>query len=215
MKTNPLRTPPRWWAAASGGTGLIANAFLVLFYLTAQPWTGNAGDGWFGAANDVLVLIQYLALVPVVLGLGRLMDGDTRARVWTGIGLVAAVAVIVLQALLITGAMPFERQVVAVSLSAVLTMCWAGAISAAGTRTRTLPRTVTRLGRVVVIGLPIALGTFGIGALVTAVSGVSWAWAAGGIPGFVVWTLFPAWTLLLATAPSRPRDRPTADPGRR
>ncbi|WP_433444158.1 hypothetical protein [Nonomuraea sp. CA-141351] len=215
MRTNPFRTPPRWWAAASGAIGLIANAFLVLFYLTAQPWTDHPGDGWFGPANDVLVLIQYLALVPVVLGLGRLMAGDARARVWTGIGLVAAVAVIVLQALLITGAMPFESQVVPVSLSAVLTMCWAGAISAAGTRTGALPGAVARLGRVVVIGLPIAAGAFGLGALITVASGVSWAWAAGGIPGIVVWTLFPVWTLLLATAPSRPRDRSIADPGRR
>ncbi|MFI6738588.1 hypothetical protein ACIBI9_37175 [Nonomuraea sp. NPDC050451] len=195
MKTDLLRL--RRQAVAGGVTGLIANAFLVLFYVVAQPWADDPGDSWLGPANDVLILLQYLALVPVVLGLGRLMDGDARVRVWTRIGLVAAVLVVVLQALLLTGLMPFGYQVVPVSLSGVAAMCWAGAISAAGARTGALPAAVTRLGRAIVIGLPVAVGAFGIGFLVTIVSGVSWAWAAGGIPGAVVWTMFPAWTLLV------------------
>lgn len=202
MKTDQLRLPVslRRWAAASGVTGLIANAFLVLFYLTARPWADEPEDGWFGLANDYLVAIQYLALVPVILGLGRLLTGDARARLWTRIGLVAAVAVVVLQALLVTGVMPFAYQVVPVSLSGIAAMCWAGAISAAARRSRALPATVTRLGRAIVLGLPAAIAAFGIGALVTVVFDLEWAWAAGAIPGVVVWTLFPAWTLLLGAA---------------
>ncbi|MET9242590.1 hypothetical protein [Nonomuraea sp. NPDC003709] len=199
MKTDPHPLPAslRRQAVAGGVTGLVADAFLVLFYVVARPWADDPGDSWLGPANDVLVLLQYLALVPVVRGLGRLMAGDARARGWTRIGLVAAVLVVVLQALLLTGLMPFEYQVVPVSLSAVAGMCWAGAISAAGARTGTLPAAVTRLGRAIVIGLPVAVGAFGVGFLVTVFFDVSWAWAAGGIPGAVVWTMFPAWTLLV------------------
>ncbi|GAA0969555.1 hypothetical protein GCM10009555_016900 [Acrocarpospora macrocephala] len=128
------------------------------------------------------------------------MTGDARARVWTRVGLAAA-ALIVLQVLLLTGALPFRFQVVPVSLSAVATMCWAGAIGAAGARTRTLPATVTRLGRIIVIGLLITAGALAIGAFVTVVFDVSWAWVAGGIPGAVSWALLPAWTLMLALNP--------------
>ncbi|MER6006529.1 hypothetical protein ABT120_48890 [Nonomuraea angiospora] len=122
MKTDPHPLPAslRRQAVAGGVTGLVADAFLVLFYVVARPWADDPGDSWLGPANDVLVLLQYLALVPVVRGLGRLMAGDARARVWTRIGLVAAVLVVVLQALLLAGLMPFEYQVVPVSLSAVV-----------------------------------------------------------------------------------------------
>ncbi|TMR95858.1 hypothetical protein [Nonomuraea basaltis] len=193
----PLPAPVRWSAAASGVIGLIANAFLILFLVTAQPWTDAPDDGWFGWANDVLIVVQFAALLPVILALGRLMAGDVRARAWTWIGLAAAVAVIILQVLLVTGTLPFATQIVPVSVSVVVAMCWAGAISTAGTRTRTLPATVTRLGRTNLIILPIAVVAYGVGALVTGVLDVPWAWAAGGIPGVVLWTLFPAWTLLL------------------
>ncbi|MGP3920913.1 hypothetical protein [Nonomuraea sp. 10N515B] len=194
----PLPAPIRWAAGASGVIGLIANVFLILFFVTAQPWTDAPGDGWFGWANDVLVVVQYATLLPVILTLGRLMAGDARARGWTWIGLAAAVAVIVLQVLLVTETLPFAVQVVPLSVSAVVAMCWAGAISGAGTRTGTLPVTVTRLGRTIVIVLPIAVVAYGAGALVAGALDVPWAWAAGGIPGVVLWTLFPAWTLLLA-----------------
>ncbi|MET7328280.1 hypothetical protein [Nonomuraea sp. NPDC005650] len=199
MRTDPLRLPPslRLQAVAGGVAGLVADVFLVLFYVVARPWGDDPGDSWLGPANDVLVLLQYLALVPVVLGLGRLMAGDARARGWTRIGLVAAVLVVVLQALLLTGVLPFAYQVVPVSLSGVAAMCWAGAISAAGARSGALPAAVTRLGRAIVIGLPVAVVAFGVGFLVTVVAGVSWAWAAGGIPGAVVWTMLPLWTLLV------------------
>jgi hypothetical protein len=79
----------------------------------------------------VLRTVQYLLLLPVILALGRLMPGDGRVRAWTGIGFAAAVAVIVLQLLLVTEVLPYAYQVVPVSVSSVVTMCWAGVISLA------------------------------------------------------------------------------------
>ena len=194
----------KWWALMSGVTGVVANVFLLLFYVTVKPWDEAPGPfGWFGRANDTLVVVQYLALVPVILGLERLMSDDVRARAWTRVGLAACIAIIVLQVLLLAWVLSFDIQIVPVGLSVIATVCWAGAISSAGSRTSTLPRSVTRLGRFLAVALPVGAAVFAIGFLVALVSDLSWAWVAGGLPGFAIWFLFPVWTLLLAVAPAR------------
>ncbi|NJP91752.1 hypothetical protein HCN51_20195 [Nonomuraea sp. FMUSA5-5] len=192
-----LPTPVRGWAAAGGVIGLLANAFLILFFVTARPWGDTPGEGWFGLANDVLVAVQYAALVPVILALGRLMPVHARVRAWTWIGLAAAVTIVVLQVLLVAERLAFESVVVPVSVSGVVSMCWAGAVSVVGARAHVLHPTVTRLGRAIVIALPIAVAAYGAGVLVTGLFDVPWAWAAGAVPGVVVWTAFPAWVLVL------------------
>src|SRR5262249_20428936 len=138
----------RMLAVVSGVVGLVADLLLVVFYalLYGAP---DLAD-YFGTANDALIVVQYAALVPVVVALGRLMPGDARARWWTRIGLLASVAVIVLQVALLVGVLPFEVQVVPVSLSSIAAMCWAGGISAAGGRTGMLRAPVVRLGRFLV-----------------------------------------------------------------
>ena len=178
----------RWCALVSGVTGLVADLFLVLFYIL---YFGFATGEFFGTANDALIVVQYVALVPVVLALGRL----TGARGWTRVGLTAVVAVVVLQVALLAG-LPFEIQVGPVSLCTIAAMCWAGGVS----RTGKIPAAVARLGRLLLVALPIAAGAFAVGFAVTAVSGVSWAWIAGGLPGVVVWILFPVWTVRLFTS---------------
>jgi hypothetical protein len=197
------RAGMRSWAATSGLAGLAGNIFLILFYLTARPWQESAGSmGWFGRADDSLVAIQYLALLPVVRGLGQRLRADTAAGVWTRIGLAAAAAVVGLQVLLIARIFPFAVQVAPVTVCAVASVCWAGAISSAGERLGALPAPVSRLGRVLGVGLPIGLAVFLLGFLLALLTGPSWLWVVGAMPGFAVWFLFPVWTLLLA-APVR------------
>jgi hypothetical protein len=178
----------RWSALVSGVTGLVADLLLVLFYIF---YFGFDTGAFFGTANDVLIVVQYVALVPVVHALGRV----TGARWWTRVGLTATVAVIVLQVALLAG-LPFEIQVGPVSLGTVATMCWAGGVS----RTGRLPAAVARLGRLLLVALPIAVAAFAIGFAVTLVSGVTWAWIAGGLPGVVLWILLPVWTVRLFTS---------------
>jgi len=86
------------------------------------------------------------------------------------------------------------------SAASVATMLWAGVISGVGAGMGTLPPVVTSLGRLLLIGVPVAFVAFAVGAVVTAVADVSWAWVAGGVPGFVIWLLLPVWTLLVGTA---------------
>jgi hypothetical protein len=117
-----LSVSARWSALASGVIGLVADVLLILFYITAKPWTDSADAGWYGFANDILVMVQYAMQVPVVLGLRRLMPGNARTHRWYTAALAASVAVVVLRFLLVTRLLSFDVQVVPVSLAALVTL---------------------------------------------------------------------------------------------
>lgn len=197
------------WAAVSGAAGLVAGALLLLYYVTAQPWRSSPNSsGWFGIANDYLVVVQFGALLPVVRRLGRLMAGDARARVWTRLGLAAAATIVGLQVLLIADLLPFPILTPLVSVCTILTILWVGGISGAGRRTGVLPDRLTGFGRLLGLGLGVALVSLVVGALVTVVADVAPAWVIGGLPGYAVWLLLPVWTLVLV--PSIGRAGPAA-----
>ena len=65
---------PRLWALTSGIAGLVANVLLALFYPLARPFSDVQNSfGWLGTANDWVILVQFLAMIPVAMGLrGRL-----------------------------------------------------------------------------------------------------------------------------------------------
>ena len=65
---------PRRWAWISGIAGLVANVLLALFYLLARPFSEVQNSfGWLGTANDWVIPVQFLAMIPVAMGLrGRL-----------------------------------------------------------------------------------------------------------------------------------------------
>lgn len=201
------RVPFAGWAVTSGAVGVAANILLLLFYITARPWQDEPGtSGWYGTANDYLVAVQYAALIPVAYGLGRLLAGDRRARVWTRVALTASAAIAVLQILLLTGVLDFAVQGPLVGACAVLTLGWVGVASGAAERSRALPWWLTRFGRLIGVGVPVAVVAFVLGGLVSWLADVPWAWAAGGLPGFVLWFLFPVWILLLAGARTGAED---------
>jgi hypothetical protein len=205
------RVPAAGWPLASGAVGVAAAVLLLLFYVFQQPWRDGGTPGWFGKANDYLTIVQFAALIPVAYGLGRRLVGDRRARRWTRVGLGACVGVVVLQVLLVTGALDFAVQGPLVGVCSVVILCWVGGVSAAGERTHMLPRWLTRFGRLVSLGVPVTLGTFLLGALLTWAADVSWGWAAGVAPGLALWLLLPVWTLLLAWVPT---DGPRGYPSR-
>jgi len=204
----------RWWALLSASAGIAANVFLVLFYVTAKPWLDLPGPpGWFGRANDSLVVVQYAALLPVVLGLGRLMPADVRARTWTRVGLVATASLIVLQILLLTRTLPFAIQVIPASVCVIASVLWAGGISGAGIRTGTLPEGVARAGRILAVALSAGAVIFIVVFILALATGVSWLWVAGALPGAVVFFLFPGWALLLvAVGPLRRQPSARGEP---
>jgi hypothetical protein len=153
-----------------------------------------------GRANDILVAVQFATLLPVIRGLLNVMPTAPRVLPWTRVGLMAAAAVVVLQVLLIARIIPFALQVIPVTLCIIVTFFWVGAISHAGERTHALPKSITRLGRFLSLGLPVGAGVFLTGVLVswaTHLGSSAWVWVVGALPGFVVFFVFPIWCLLL------------------
>jgi hypothetical protein len=200
-KQPPIRTVNGAAVAAlgSGLIGIVGNVYLVLFYLVAKPWQPGSVGGGYGTINDWLAALQLVLLIPVVVWLGRLTRIEKWPRRWTGIALAASIAAVVLQLLLLTGALPFAIQFGLMSVCIVLLYCWAGVISAAGRRRGVLSPTTARLGRLLMWAMPVGAAAFAVGIGISALQGEgSWAWVVGGLPGALVWLAFPLWVLLVA-----------------
>jgi hypothetical protein len=146
-----------------------------------------------------LAALQLVLLIPVVVWLGRLTRIEKWPRRWTGIALAASIAAVVLQLMLLTGALPFAIQFGLMSVCIVLLYCWAGVISAAGRRRGVLSPTTARLGRLLMWAMPVGAAAFAVGIGISALQGEgSWAWVVSGLPGALVWLAFPLWVLLVA-----------------
>jgi hypothetical protein len=75
-----------------------------------------------GMLNDICVALQYLLTIPIALALYRILApyNPRLMGIATAIGIGMMVVVVVLQMLLVFGAMAFEKQVVWVSLAMIL-----------------------------------------------------------------------------------------------
>jgi hypothetical protein len=191
-------------ALASGLIGIVANVYLVLFYLTAKPWQPDSvarhvkrDPTGYGTINDWLIPLQLALLIPIVIWLGQQTQIEKRSRRWTAIALTASIAATLLQLLLLTGLLPFAIQVGPVAVCVLLLLCWAGIISSAGRRHHVLSNTTVRLGRLIMWAVPVGVAAFAVGIGISALQGEgSWAWALGGLPGALAWLAFPLWVLL-------------------
>jgi hypothetical protein len=202
-ETGPPRqrtTGPQVWAITSGITGLAANLLLVLFYLLAQPFGGMRQNfTWLGSANDWVIVVQFLALVPVALALPSWLPPTRSVRLATAVAVVAMVGTAVLQLLLVAGVLGFDVQVWLVVPLFLLIYGWVLVVSSSGHRHGTLPRPVTRFGLLLGVCFPVGL--------LVAAAGLPFGWGsvaqlAFGIPGIVIgaasWLALPVWPLLLA-----------------
>jgi hypothetical protein len=202
-ETHPVRqrtSGPRVWALTSGITGLVANVLLVLFFLLARPFGDMRQEfEWLGAANDWVIVVQFLALIPVALALRTSLPGTRAVRLATTAAVVAMVGIAVLQALLIAGVVDFDVQVVLIVPLFLVVYGWLLAVSSVGHRHGALPRPVTRLGLLLGVCFPVGL-------LISA-AGLPFGWGslaqlAFGVPGIVIgavsWLALPVWPLLLS-----------------
>ena len=172
----------------------------MLFFLLAQPF-GDARPGfmWLGTANDVVIVVQFLTLVPVALALRGRLPATRAVRVSTAAAVAAMLGTAVLQLLLVAGVLAFEVQVWLVVPLFLVIFGWVLTASSTGHRHGTLPRPVTRFG--LLLGM-----CFPLGMLIT-VAGLPFGWGsvaqlAFGVPGLLVggvsWLALPVWPLLLA-----------------
>ena len=107
-----------WCAYISGVVAIIGLVFLFLFF-------GGAGD-FFGPLNDVMVIIHYVLLLPIAVTIWwllRPLENPLNTPVLI-VGLVAMLAVIVLQGLLVAGVLPFQRQIAMVVPAFLVGMAW-------------------------------------------------------------------------------------------
>jgi hypothetical protein len=125
-----------WCAYASGVAAIIGLVFLFAFF-------GGLGDH-FGPMNDVMVVIHYVLLLPIVAAVYQLVQpyGPRFARVATAVGLAGMLAVIVLQALLVAGVIPFEQQIGMVIVAFLVATVWFVAVTILGRSTGVLPTSI-------------------------------------------------------------------------
>jgi len=197
-------------AVVSGAAGLLANVLLVLFFLLARPLRDATNTfTWLGPANDIVVVVQFAAFVPVALALATRLPRTRSVRTATAAGVVAMIAVAVLQALLVAGTVDFDVQVILVSAVFLVVFGWVFVTSATAHRVGALPRPVTRFG--LLLGMSYPLG------VLVAAPGLLFAWGSAAqfafvVPGVVLgslgWLGLPAWPLLLA----RPLGNVDVDP---
>jgi hypothetical protein len=156
---------PMPWALASGITGLLANVLLVLFFLLAKPFGVSgpaAGEGgedfmWLGAANDWVIIVQFLTFIPVALALRAWLPPTRSARLTTAAAVGAMVATASLQLLFVAGVLEFDVQVLLVVPTFLVVYTWVLTASSTGHRHGTLPRPVTRFGLLLGASYPVGL----------------------------------------------------------
>ncbi len=194
------------WALTSGVAGVVANVLLVLFFLLAQPFgvdgpLAEAGQDfmWLGSANDVVIIAQFLTLIPVALALRGWLPPTRSMRIATAAAIVAMVVVAILQLMLVAGVLEFDVQVILVVATFLVIYAWVITVSSNGHRHGTLPRSITRFGFLLGVSLPVGLVIAGAGMLFP---GGSPAQLAFVIPGVAIaaigWLGLPVWPLVLA-----------------
>lgn len=121
MTQAQLRAPARerliriagWFAYASGVVSTIGVVFFVAMLVVKGP---------FGHLNDICVMLQYLLALPIPLALHLLLQARAPflSKLALLIGIVGMIAVVVLQLLLVAGALSFSEQVGPVTFALVV-----------------------------------------------------------------------------------------------
>lgn len=196
--TGRLDVGARAAALAGAAAGAVANLALVGFFTLARPYDVLGPWSWLGPFNDALIVAQMALLGPVVLALADRLPPARALRGTTVLALVALLAAVVLQALLVAEVLAFETQVGLAVLAFVGLYVWILHASLTGHRTGTLPRPVTRLGLLLGAGFPVGMVLAGAGWLLP--EPVRWVPVGLGVAvGGLAWLALPAFPLVLAT----------------
>lgn len=145
-ETTNWQRPVAWIAFASGVVAAIGLAFLIAMYASFGVGASSQAMtlGWI---NDVLGVIGGLLMLPLAVALHVLLR--PRAPILSGlamtIGIGAMVAIVVLQSLLVGGALTFEEEIGPVSIAFLVLIVWFVMTGYLGQSSGALPRGV-RMG---------------------------------------------------------------------
>lgn len=122
-----------WCAYVSGVAAILGIVFLLIFFTIG---------GIFGPLNDIAVIIQYTLMLPIAVKVHRLVRpfAPRLAPITTLIGIGGMVAVIILQALLVVGVLPFNRQVWLVIPAFLVVLVWFLLVERTGRSDDRLPK---------------------------------------------------------------------------
>ncbi len=122
-------------ALSSGIVSVFGIVFLVIFFTIG---------GIFGTFNDIAVIIQYLLMMPIAITLWRLLRPyrPTLSLAAMLIGMAGMIAVVLLQLLLVTGALPFSQQIGMVIIAFLVVLVWFIINQNLGRGTNILPRSM-------------------------------------------------------------------------
>jgi hypothetical protein len=192
--------PAAAWAVATGSIGVLANVLLVLFFVLAPPWRDPGSPWeWLGPANDVVIVAQFAAFLPVPLALRERLPGTWGVRAATIAALAAMVAVVVLQFLLVVGLLSFETQVLYVSAAFLVVFLWILVVCRTAYRTTALPRRIVRAGLLIGSAFPLGVVVAAIALLAPDGSPARYVgFGVGAALGAASWLALPVWPLLLA-----------------
>jgi hypothetical protein len=103
----------------------IGVAFLIGMFVSFGVGDTTRGQG-LGRINDILVLVSYVLALPGIVAIGAILRPTSPIESWvlTVVGIAAIVAIAVLQAMLISGSMPFEQQIGPVSVALLVLGAW-------------------------------------------------------------------------------------------
>jgi len=95
-----------------------------------------------GAVNDALAIVVYGLALPVIPAMHVLLrdTGSTRSLLLAAVGAVGIVVTMILQWLLVTGAMTFQEQIGPVSIALLAVGAWMIGTGLLARRTGLLPR---------------------------------------------------------------------------
>ncbi len=97
-----------FFSYAAGATGIIANLFLIAFYVLQA---NHPEDGIsLGSANDLVASLGTAFMIPVALALSAWLPDRRLSRITLLVGLPALAVLMVGGPLLVFGVMPFNVQ---------------------------------------------------------------------------------------------------------
>lgn len=109
----------------SASVAAVAVVFFVAMYASFAVGATSAAHV-FGPINDALTPVAYALAIPSVLAFYSILrpHAPILAAALTGLGIVAMIAIIVLQALLVSGVLTFEQQIGPVSIAFLAAGAW-------------------------------------------------------------------------------------------
>lgn len=112
----------------------IGIVFLILFF--------SGSGSFFGPLNDIAVVIQYSLMLPIMIYIHQLLPigQNPGMKLIRSLGILATLAVIILQTMLVLKLLPFQRQIIMVIPAFLVVTAWFIYIEKAGSEIPQLPK---------------------------------------------------------------------------